>query len=220
MWLCAFNLYLGSSGTMPGAPSALLLRALVLCTIRTTTTAATVVLVDGFLTGKSASRSLDCAPRPVFRLDEIFPLRAPAQIRGEKSSPEIDAGPVAALQACSLKSPAALRYPSVDCFDTSLSCFVHFCWEFPHVQATSTLDPEHNMDSFPASPIILARTGCANEVLGEYTPPDCAMASPSCPEASRGSMEMTPRKPPLQSLTIISGAFSNNPMALQNLKDT
>ena len=102
---------------MPGASSARLLRALVLCTISTTTTASAVVLVDGFLTGKSASRSLDCAPRLVFRLDEIITLRAPAQIRGEKSSPEIDAGLVAALQACWLKSPATLVPFYVDCSD-------------------------------------------------------------------------------------------------------
>ena len=44
--VCGFNLYLGSTGTMPGALSALLLRALVLCTIPATTTAAAVVLAD------------------------------------------------------------------------------------------------------------------------------------------------------------------------------
>ena len=44
--VCGINLYLGSTGTMPGALSALLLRALVLCTIPATTTAAAVVLAE------------------------------------------------------------------------------------------------------------------------------------------------------------------------------
>ena len=118
---------------MPGASSARLLCTLVLCTISTTTTASAVVLVDGFLTGKSASRSPERAPRRLFRLDEIVPLRAPAQIRGEKSSPEIDAGLVAALQACCLESPAALVPSYVECSDASLSSHMHFCWNFPHM---------------------------------------------------------------------------------------
>ena len=82
---------------MPSTSAALLLRALVLCTIHTAITAIAVVPVDGFLTGKSTSRSLENARRTEFRLDEILPLRVPAQIRGETSSSRIDARLVAAL---------------------------------------------------------------------------------------------------------------------------
>ena len=136
---------------MPGACSARLLRALVLCTISTTTTASAVVLVDGFLTGKTSSQSLEYAPRRQFRPDEFFPPGAPAQIRGRTSSSRIDAGLVAALQACWLKSPATLVPFYVDCSDALLSPYVHFCWFSPHVQASSAQYPEQNLNTFPAS---------------------------------------------------------------------
>ena len=111
---------------MPSTSAALCLRALVLCTIHTAITAIAVVPVDGFLTGKSASRSLENARRTEFRLDEIIPLKVPAQIRGEISSARIDARLVAALQACCLESPAALCHHSVDNFDASMSSSVPF----------------------------------------------------------------------------------------------
>ena len=44
--VCDINLYLGLISTMPSASAALLLRASVLCTVCTTTAAATVVLVE------------------------------------------------------------------------------------------------------------------------------------------------------------------------------
>ena len=55
---------------MPSTSAALLLRALVLCTIHTAITAIAVVPVDGFLTGKSTSRSLENARRTEFRVPE------------------------------------------------------------------------------------------------------------------------------------------------------
>ena len=156
-------------GTMPRALSALALRAIVLCTISTTTTGSRVVLVDGFLTGKLASRSPDCAPRRQFRLDEFCPLRAPAQIRGGKSSPQIDAGPVAALQACCLESPATLHHLYVDSFDASLSHPMHFCSKIPHVQATSAQHAEQNLDTFLAS-MHSPTWGCSYARLREISP--------------------------------------------------